>query len=159
MSNTKKILSKEYMKKKYILVFDDDDQLEIDEETYFKNYIYEKDELSQDFVDQLSLQTEVNKCYRRALGYLLNGKRTENRLKAYLYNKEFSGNAIKKTIEILKKDKKINDAEFIAKFLKINIKPGAKRDKVIAKLIYHGIPQEVAIKEVDKVIKDDQDSY
>lgn len=77
MSNTKKILSKEYMKKKYILVFDDDDQLEIDEETYFKNYIYEKDELSQDFVDQLSLQTEVNKCYRRALGYLLNGKRTE----------------------------------------------------------------------------------
>lgn len=159
MSNTKKILSKEYMKKKYILVFDDDDQLEIDEETYFKNYIYEKDELSQDFVDQLSLQTEVNKCYRRALGYLLNGKRTENRLKAYLYNKEFSGNAIKKTIEMLKKDKKINDAEFIAKFLKINIKPGAKRDKVIAKLIYHGIPQEVAIKEVDKVIKDDQDSY
>lgn len=159
MSNTKKILSKEYMKKKYILVFDDDDQLEIDEETYFKNYIYEKDELSQDFVDQLSLQTEVNKCYRRALGYLLNGKRTENRLKAYLYNKEFSGNAIKKTIEMLKKNKKINDAEFIAKFLKINIKPGAKRDKVIAKLIYHGIPQEVAIKEVDKVIKDDQDSY
>lgn len=60
---------------------------------------------------------------------------------------------------MLKKDKKINDAEFIAKFLKINIKPGAKRDKVIAKLIYHGIPQEVAIKEVDKVIKDDQDSY
>lgn len=159
MSNTKKILSKEYIKKKYILVFDDDDQLEIDEETYFKNYIYEKDELSQDFVDQLSLQTEINKCYRKALGYLLNGKRTENRLKAYLYNKEFSGNAINKTIEILKKDKKIDDTKFIAKFLKTNVQPGAKRDKLIAKLIYHGIPQDVAIKEVDKVIKDDQDSY
>ena len=159
MNDEKVIVNRESSKKGYVLTFSDNSQLVIDEETYFKNYIYEKDELSQDFVDQLSLQTEVNKCYRRALGYLLNGKRTENRLKAYLYNKEFSGNAIKKTIEILKKDKKINDAEFIAKFLKINIKPGAKRDKVIAKLIYHGIPQEVAIKEVDKVIKDDQDSY
>ena len=45
------------------------------------------------------------------------------------------------------------------KFIHVNLKSDTKREKLIAKLIYHGVDQELAEKEVDKVIKYEDDTY
>ena len=43
MNDEKKIIKKESKKKDFILTFSDNTQLFVDEETYFKNYIYSKE--------------------------------------------------------------------------------------------------------------------
>jgi regulatory protein len=137
MSNEKKIVSSEYSKGKYILTFDDSSKIEVDEEIYFKNYIYEKEVLTDSFIDEMIFNTHLQQCYKKALAYLVNGKRTKNRVKAYLLNKGFKEDVVDASLEILVKNNKINDKEFISRFIKTNIKPGTdiKRDRLIAKLI------------------------
>lgn len=161
MSNDKKIVSKEYNKGKYILTFDDSSIVEIDEEIYFKNYIYEKETLTETFIEEIVFDTQLQQCYKKALAYLINGKRTKNRMKAYLLNKGFKEDVVDASLEKLMLNNKINDKEFIKRFLKVNIKPNTeiKRDKLIAKLIYHGIEIEDSIKAVDKEINHDESSY
>ena len=159
MNDEKKIIKKESKKKDFILTFSDNTQLFVDEETYFKNYIYSKETMSDLEINDIKDKTEISQCFKRATTYLLNGKKTENRLSAYLINKGFSIKAVNNTIKRLKKDEKINDLEFVKKFIHVNLKSDTKREKLIAKLIYHGVDQELAEKEVDKVIKYEDDTY
>ncbi|MFA5341290.1 MAG: RecX family transcriptional regulator [Clostridia bacterium] len=159
MNDEKVIVNRESSKKGYVLTFSDNSQLVIDEETYFKNYIYEKEVLSEELFNDISDKIKNVQCYNKAITYLLNGKKTENRIKSYLESKGFECKAIDNAIYKLKKENKINDNDFINKIIKANMKTGMKRDKLITKLIYHGIDLEIAIKEVDKVIKYEEDTY
>ena len=159
MSDGKTIIKKESTKTGFNLTYSDGSQLFIDGETYFKKNVYEKNYLAEPEIIEIKEKTEARQCYNKALSYLLNGSKTENRLRIYLENKRFSYKAVNMAVDLLKGDNKINDFEFINKYINKQLKQNIKRDKLIAKLIYQGISQEIAIEAVDKVIKNDEDTY
>ncbi|HPY97832.1 MAG TPA: RecX family transcriptional regulator [Clostridia bacterium] len=159
MSDQLNIVKREVLKKDYILTFSDNTKLFIDEETYFKYCIYDKETLSATFIEEIQDKTEAMQCYKKAVAYLLNGKKTENRMRLYLENKGFGPKAVDSCINRLIEEGKINDVAFTDKFIKANLKNDTKREKLIAKLIYHGIDEQLAIKEVDKVMGYEEDTY
>ncbi len=159
MSDQLNIVKREVLKKDYILTFSDNTKLFIDEETYFQYCIYDKETLSETFIEEIQDKTEAMQCYKKAVAYLLNGRKTKNRMRLYLENKGFGPKAVDSCINRLIEEGKINDVAFTDKFIKANLKNDTKREKLIAKLIYHGIDEQLAIKEVDKVMGYEEDTY
>ncbi len=154
-----KILFTKRSKNIYVLQLDNEEILNVDQEVYFKNYVYEKEDLSYEEIDKLRFQSEKEACHKRALAYLLNGKRTANRMRSYLFDKGFSERAVNATIEKLVEYRKIDDEEFIKSFLKNRIKDHSK-NKLISKLIYHGIDTNMAIEAVEKALSEyEEDNY
>ena len=154
MSDQLNIVKREVLKKDYILTFSDNTKLFIDEETYFQYCIYDKETLSETFIEEIQDRTEAMQCYKKAVVYLLNGRKTKNRMRLYLENKGYNNKAVDSCINRLIEEGKIDDVAFTDKFIRANLKNDIKREKLIAKLIYHGIDEELAIKEVDKIFND-----
>lgn len=159
MNDELSIVKREVLKKDYILTLSDNTQLFIDEETYFKYCIYDKETLSNAFIEDIKDKTEAMQCYKKAVAYLLNGKKTENRMRLYLENKGFGPKAVDSCIHRLIEEGKIDDIAFIDKFIKANLQKDTKREKLIAKLIYHGIDEQLAVQEVDKAVGYEEDTY
>jgi regulatory protein len=157
--NTRIISRREYTDHRYILYFENNEKLSVDEETYLKNSWYELEELTEEQYDKILFDSQSYEAYRKAVNYLTYGKKTKNRIVTYLVQKGYDYKISRHAAELLESQGKIDDDQFISVFISKNMKNGITRDKLIAKLIYHGISMEKAIKEVDKVIKTNEDTY
>ncbi|MFA7672506.1 MAG: hypothetical protein WCY62_01460 [Clostridia bacterium] len=153
------ILRREYTDHRYILYFENNETLSVDEETYLKNNWYEFEELTEEQFGKIQFDSQCYDAYRKSLCYLTYGKKTKNRIITYLRKKGYDLKVSKQVGELLESRGRIDDDLFIATLINKNMKNGITRDKLIAKLIYHGINMETAIKEVDKVIKTNEDTY
>jgi len=156
--NNKIVLKREYTDHRYILYFENDETLSVDEETYLKNSWYEFDELTEEQYAKMRFDTQCYDAYRKSLCYLTYGKKTKNRIITYLMQKGYDMKVSKKVGELLESRGRIDDRLFMSVLIEKNLKNGITRDKLIAKLIYHGINMETAIKEVDKVMKNNENT-
>lgn len=157
--NNKIVLKREYTDHRYILYFENNETLSVDEETYLKNNWYTFEELTEEQFCKIQFDSQCYDAYRKALCYLTYGKKTKNRIITYLRQKGYDLKVSKRVGELLESRGRIDDDLFMSTLINKNLKNGITRDKLIAKLIYHGINMETAIKEVDKVMKNNEDTY
>jgi hypothetical protein len=75
MNDEKKIIKKESKKKDFILTFSDNTQLFVDEETYFKNYIYSKETMSDMEINDIRDKTESHNALKEQQLIFLMGRK------------------------------------------------------------------------------------
>ena len=115
-------------------------------------------ELTKEYEAKILASSAISKTYNRALYYLQYGDRTVSQMRVYLTQKKYQPEYIEVVLEMLEKEKYLNDENLARRFVadRQNFKPRS-RQKLNAEMRKKGIDSatvELVLSELDQ---DDQD--
>lgn len=109
-----------------------------------------------EYYSQLPMEEQVPKAYAKSLHYLSFRARSEKEMRDYLTKKGFDLLVIQNIIELLKKEKLINDIEFALNWVEQRQKNKLKSKSFIQfELKLKGIHKDI----IKDALKDTQDDY
>ncbi len=146
------VLKEEANKKIYQILVDGVYSFSITEEDYLKYNLYEKDELSEDEINNIRRSVDFRSAKEAALNYISYKFRTEKEVKTKLQNENFSDDVVSDVLADLKADGYINDKLYVSKYLneKRKLNPKSKRI-LILELKKKGIPPELILNGLDEL--------
>lgn len=145
------IISKiSFEKKKFHILFDNSEEIEISEETLIEFGLYKGQEVDDEIIEKLKFEDEKSNALLLSYKFLQRNK-TEKQLIDYLYKNKISGEIIDTVLPILNKKKYLNDEDYARRYLNdtMNIKKYGKI-KIIYMLRSKGIKNEI----IEKIMKD-----
>lgn len=139
-----------FEKKKFHILFDSGEEIEISEETLIEFGLYKGQEVEDEIIDKLNFEDEKTEALLLSYRFLQRNK-TEKQLIDYLYKNKISGEIIDTVIPILNEKKYLNDEDYARRYLNdaMNIKKYGKI-KIIYMLRSKGIKNDI----IEKIMKD-----
>lgn len=145
------IISKiSFEKKKFHILFDNSEEIEISEETLIEFGLYKGQEVDDEIIEKLKFEDEKSNALLLSYKFLQRNK-TEKQLIDYLYKNKISIEIIDTVLPILNEKKYLNDEDYARRYLNdaMNIKKYGKI-KIIYMLRSKGIKNEI----IEKIMKD-----
>lgn len=139
-----------FEKKKFHILFDIGEEIEISEETLIEFGLYKGQEVEDEIIDKLKFEDEKTEALLLSYRFLQRNK-TEKQLIDYLYKNKISGEIIDTVIPILNEKKYLNDEDYARRYLNdaMNIKKYGKI-KIIYMLRSKGIKNDI----IEKIMRD-----
>ena len=139
-----------FEKKKFHILFDSGEEIEISEETLIESGLYKGQEVEDEIIDKLKFEDEKTEALLLSYRFLQRNK-TEKQLIDYLYKNKISGEIIDTVIPILNEKKYLNDEDYARRYLNdaMNIKKYGKI-KIIYVLRSKGIKNDI----IEKIMRD-----
>lgn len=139
-----------FEKKKFHILFDSGEEIEISEETLIEFGLYKGQEVEDEIIDKLKFEDEKTEALLLSYRFLQRNK-TEKQLIDYLYKNRISYEIIDTVIPILNEKKYLNDEDYARRYLNdaMNIKKYGKI-KIIYMLRSKGIKNDI----IEKIMKD-----
>lgn len=139
-----------FEKKKFHILFDSGEEIEISEETLIEFGLYKGQEVEVEIIDKLKFEDEKTEALLLSYRFLQRNK-TEKQLIDYLYKNKISGEIIDTVIPILNEKKYLNDEDYARRYLNdaMNIKKYGKI-KIIYMLRSKGIKNDI----IEKIMRD-----
>ena len=139
-----------FEKKKFHILFDSGEEIEISEETLIEFGLYKGQEVEDEIIDKLKFEDEKTEAFLLSYRFLQRNK-TEKQLIDYLYKNKISGEIIDTVIPILNEKKYLNDEDYARRYLNdaMNIKKYGKI-KIIYMLRSKGIKNDI----IEKIMRD-----
>ncbi|MDU7150948.1 MAG: RecX family transcriptional regulator [Peptoniphilus grossensis] len=139
-----------FEKKKFHILFDSGEEIEISEETLIEFGLYKGQEVEDEIIDKLKFEDEKTEALLLSYRFLQRNK-TEKQLIDYLYKNKISGEIIDTVIPILNEKKYLNDEDYARRYLNdaMNIKKYGKI-KIIYMLRSKGIKNDI----IEKIMRD-----
>ncbi|MDD7352743.1 MAG: RecX family transcriptional regulator [Peptoniphilaceae bacterium] len=136
--------------KKFHILFDNGEEIDISEETLIEFGIYKGQEVEDEIIEKLKFEDEKSNALLIAYKFLQRNK-TEKQLIDHLYKNKVSKNIIDIIIPILNEKKYLNDEDYARRYLydAMNIKKYGKI-KIIYMLRSKGIDNRI----IEKIMKD-----
>lgn len=139
-----------FEKKKFHLLFDSGDEIEISEETLIEFGLYKGQEVEDEIIEKLKFEDEKTEALLLSYRFLQRNK-TEKQLIDYLYKNKISGEIIDTVVPILNEKKYLNDEDYARRYLNdaMNTKKYGKI-KIIYMLRSKGIKNDI----IEKIMTD-----
>lgn len=139
-----------FEKKKFHILFDSGEKIEISEETLIEFGLYKGQEVEGEIIDKLKFEDEKTEALLLSYRFLQRNK-TEKQLIDYLYKNKISGEIIDTVIPILNEKKYLNDKDYARRYLNdaMNIKKYGKI-KIVYMLRSKGIKNDI----IEKIMRD-----
>ena len=139
-----------FQKKKFQILFDSGEEIEISEETLIEFGLYKGQEVEDDIIEKLKFEDEKTEALLLSYRFLQRNK-TEKQLIDYLYKNKISGEIIDTVIPILNEKKYLNDEDYARRYLNdaMNIKKYGKI-KIVYMLRSKGIKNDI----IEKIMRD-----
>ena len=139
-----------FEKKKFHILFDSGEEIDISEETLIEFGLYKGQEVEDEIIDKLKFEDEKTEALLLSYRFLQRNK-TEKQLIDYLYKNKISGEIIDTVIPILNEKKYLNDEDYARRYLNdaMNIKKYGKI-KIVYMLRSKGIKNDI----IEKIMRD-----
>lgn len=136
-------------KKKFIISFDNDEEIKISEDTLVNFGLYKGQEVEEEFVENLKFEDEKTEALLLSYKFLQRNK-TKKQLVDHLYKNKIPREIIETILPILEEKKYLNDEDYARRYLNdaLNIKKYGK-NKTRYMLMSKGIERNV----IDKVME------
>lgn len=136
-------------KKKFIISFDNDEEIKISEDTLVNFGLYKGQEVEEKFVENLKFEDEKTEALLLSYKFLQRNK-TKKQLVDHLYKNKIQREIIDTILPILEEKKYLNDEDYARRYLNdaLNIKKYGK-NKTRYMLMSKGIERNV----IDKVME------
>lgn len=136
-------------KKKFIISFDNDEEIKISEDTLVNFRLYKGQEVEEEFVENLKFEDEKTEALLLSYKFLQRNK-TKKQLVDHLYKNKIQREIIDTILPILEEKKYLNDEDYARRYLNdaLNIKKYGK-NKTRYMLMSKGIERNV----IDKVME------
>lgn len=136
-------------KKKFIISFDNDEEIKISEDSLVNFGLYKGQEVEEDFVENLKFEDEKTEALLLSYKFLQRNK-TKKQLVDHLYKNKIQREIIDIILPILEEKKYLNDEDYARRYLNdaLNIKKYGK-NKTRYMLMSKGIERNV----IDKVME------
>lgn len=136
-------------KKKFIISFDNDEEIKISEDTLVNFGLYKGQEVEEEFIDNLKFEDEKTEALLLSYKFLQRNK-TKKQLVDHLYKNKIQREIIDTILPILEEKKYLNDEDYARRYLNdaLNIKKYGK-NKTRYMLMSKGIERNV----IDKVME------
>ena len=137
-------------KKKFIISFDNDEEIKISEDTLVNFGLYKGQEVEEEFVENLKFEDEKTEALLLSYKFLQRNK-TKKQLVDHLYKNKIQREIIVTILPILEEKKYLNDEDYARRYLNdaLNIKKYGK-NKTRYMLMSKGIERNI----IDKVMED-----
>lgn len=139
-----------FEKKKFHILFDSGEEIDISEETLIEFGLYKGQEVEDEIIDKLKFEDEKTEALLLSYRFLQRNK-TEKQLIDYLYKNKISGEIIDTVIPNLNEKKYLNDEDYARRYLNdaMNIKKYGKI-KIVYMLRSKGIKNDI----IEKIMRD-----
>lgn len=139
-----------FEKKKFHILFDSGEEIDISEETLIEFGLYKGQEVEDEIIDKLKFEDEKTEALLLSYRFLQRNK-TEKQLIDYLCKNKITGEIIDTVIPILNEKKYLNDEDYARRYLNdaMNIKKYGKI-KIIYMLRSKGIKNDI----IEKIMRD-----
>ena len=136
-------------KKKFIISFDNDEEIKISEDTLVNFGLYKGQEVEEEFIDNLKFEDEKTEALLLSYKFLQRNK-TKKQLVDHLYKNKIQREIIDTILPILEEKKYLNDEDYARRYLNdaLNIKKYGK-NKTRYMLMSKGIERNV----IDKAME------
>ena len=136
-------------KKKFIIIFDNDEEIKISEDTLVNFGLYKGQEVEEEFIENLKFEDEKTEALLLSYKFLQRNK-TKKQLVDHLYKNKIQREIIDTILPILEEKKYLNDEDYARRYLNdaLNIKKYGK-NKTRYMLMSKGIERNV----IDKVME------
>lgn len=136
-------------KKKFIISFDNDEEIKISEDTLVNFGLYKGQEVEEEFVENLKFEDEKTEALLLSYKFLQRNK-TKKQLVDHLYKNKIQREIIDTILPILEEKKYLNDEDYARRYLNdaLNIKKYGK-NKTRYMLMSKGIERNI----IDKVME------
>ncbi|QQT90976.1 RecX family transcriptional regulator [Peptoniphilus harei] len=136
-------------KKKFIISFNNDEEIKISEDTLVNFGLYKGQEVEEEFVENLKFEDEKTEALLLSYKFLQRNK-TKKQLVDHLYKNKIPREIIETILPILEEKKYLNDEDYARRYLNdaLNIKKYGK-NKTRYMLMSKGIERNV----IDKVME------
>lgn len=137
-------------KKKFIISFDNDEEIKISEDTLVNFGLYKGQEVEEEFVENLKFEDEKTEALLLSYKFLQRNK-TKKQLVDHLYKNKIQREIIETILPILEEKKYLNDEDYARRYLNdaLCIKKYGK-NKTRYMLMSKGIERNI----IDKVMED-----
>jgi SOS response regulatory protein OraA/RecX len=133
----------------FLVIFEDGSELRLSEEVYFTCSVYEKEEMSEDEIEELLFKEQVTDGLIACKKYLAGGLKPRRRLFAYLEDKGYAGEVRDAVIEILDEDGYTDDMKYSLKKIKRKMITSPVSSRMMLKFLENeGISPDIAAKAV-----------
>lgn len=140
----------------FLVIFEDGSELRLSEEVYFTNFIYEKEEMSQEEINNLLFKEKVTEGLILCKKYLAGSLKPGRRLFMYLVDKGFEKDIAEQVIGILEKEEYLNDFKYALKKVKRKMAGSPVSGHLLVTFLENeGISKETAEKAVKTYKIDD----
>lgn len=140
----------------FLVIFEDGSELRLSEEVYFTNFIYEKEEMSQEEINNLLFKEKVTDGLILCKRYLAGSLKPGRRLLMYMEEKGFEKEIAEHVILILENEEYLDDYKYALKRIKRKMASSpVSRLFLMAFLENEGISKETAEKAVQTFKIDD----
>ena len=139
-----------FEKKKFLVSFDNGEEIKISEDTLVNFGLYKGQEIEEDFVENLKFEDEKSEALLLSYKFLQRNK-TKHQLVDYLYKNKIQRDIIDIILPILEEKKYLNDEDYARRYLSdaLNIKKYGKI-KTRYMLMSKGIDKKL----IEKVMED-----
>ncbi len=139
------------------MTFDDGSEIRLSGELYFRESVYEKEELTADEIKELLFRQEVLDAEAACKRSLAGGLKPKRRLLLYLGKKGFSHEAAEKALDNLEKDRYLDDKRYALKRIKRKMGTAPVSSSYLKMwLIENGVDEKAAEAAVDEYGLDDR---
>lgn len=106
------------LNKGFLVIFEDGSEIRLSEEVYFTCSVYEKEELTEEELEELLFREQVTEGLIMCKRYIAGGLKPERRLFAYLEDKGYEKNVAEEIIRMLADDDYLDDMKYALKRIK-----------------------------------------
>ena len=133
----------------FLVIFEDGSELRLSEEVYFTCSVYEKEEMSEDEIEELLFKEQVTEGLIACKKYLAGGLKPRRRLFAYLEDKGYAGEVRDAVIDILDEDGYTDDMKYSMKKIKRKMITSPVSSRMMLKFLENeGISADIATKAI-----------
>jgi regulatory protein len=146
------VVKDEENEKVYRIQLDNDYSFLVSEDDYFKFSLYEKDELSEEEINNIKDAADFMQAKFKAWKFLSFKFRTEKEIRLKLEDEGFNKDIIQKVLTDLKADGYINDRLYVRKYLhdRRKLNPKSKR-RLMQELKNKGIKKELILEGLEEL--------
>lgn len=142
----------------YTLTTKNGRRISVSEDTLVRYRLLKGEEITEEVLDEVEKEAELDIGYQQALSYLSYQLRSEKEIKDYLRKKEISSEGIHYVINKLQEVNLLDDLVFAESYVRTVIKTQDKGPQTIKQqLIKKGIPEEIIQKSLELFTFDDQE--
>lgn len=154
-----KINRKSELNKGFLLCFEDGSEIKVSEELYFTKYLYEKEELSKEEIEQLIFQDKVIEAEIMCRRKLATGLKPKSRLLAFLDENGLGGDIGEAALLKLEKENYIDDLKYANKItIRKMITSPLSKYALEQWLLVNGLSMETARTVIEKSNIDDRET-
>lgn len=129
--------------KNALILFEDGDELEVTTDTYSHFYLYSSKRLSTDELEAIIEYDEISKAKSYAFKLINSKSYSEHQIKEKLFSKKYKSKVIYATLDLLKKEKYIDDEKYAYEILALGNSKNYGKNRIITLLNKANVDEKI----------------